>query len=143
MPDITGANATFALSVPDVFPAPIQLQGFAADDVFDVDPIESAEVLIGVDGILSAGFVFSLVRQTIALQADSDSNALFEAWHAANIVARTNFFAQGIVILTAIDTKWVLANGALTSFPPMPNVHRLLQPRRYGVTWQSVSPAIP
>jgi hypothetical protein len=30
--------------------------------------------------------------------------------------------------------------GALTSYPTMPNAARTLQPRRFQITWQSVTP---
>jgi hypothetical protein len=142
MPDITGANAIFTIAVLSVFPAPIQLQGFSAEDVFDTDPIESAEVVMGVDGVLSTGFVFVPVKQTITLQADSASNAIFDAWWAANQVLKKSLAATGIIILTAVNTKWALINGALTSYQPIPNTHKRLQPRRFGITWQAVSPAI-
>lgn len=143
MGDITGANSIFTLSVGTIFPAPIQLQGYAADDAFNTDPLESAELSMGVDGILSGGFVFVPVRQTIALQADSPSVALFDGWWAQNQTLRQNFKAQGVIILKAIGTKWALVNGSLTSYTPIPSVHKLLQPRRFGITWESVSPAIP
>lgn len=142
MGDITGANATYMLSITDLFPAPIQLQGFAADDVFDTDPLESAEVLMGVDGFLSAGFVFVAVKQSVTLQADSNSNLIFDVWWTANQSTRSNFFANGVVLLPAINTQWAMINGALTSYPPTPNVKKLLQPRKYGITWGGISPAV-
>ena len=142
MADITGATATFVLAIASLFPAPIQLQGFAADDVFTTDPQESAEVLMGVDGFLSTGFVFVPVRQMIALQADSPSNDLFDFWHASMVAAKQAFFAQGNVNLPAINRNWTLINGTLTTYPPVPDGKRLLQPRRFGITWESISPAV-
>lgn len=139
---ITGANAVFMLTIPDVFPAPLKLQGFAADDVCDTEPQEIAETLMGVDGNQSAGFVFNSVKQVIALQADSPSISLFDAWAAAQRVARAIFEAQGVIILTDLGIKWVLVDGVMTTYPPIPNIKKLLQPRRFGMTWESVSPAI-
>lgn len=141
MADITSANAVYMLTI-DIFPAPQQLQGFAADDIFDTDPIESVETLMGVDGFLSAGFVFVPVRQQIHLQADSPSGSLFDAWWAANQVGRQSLFATGVVTLTALGTKWALFNGVLRSYQPIPNARRVLQPRVFGITWESVSPAV-
>lgn len=143
MGDITGANATFMISVTSVFPAPVQLQGFAADDVFETDPLESVEHYMGVDGILSAGFVFVPVRMGISLQADSPSNQLFDAWWAAMQAARGVFFANGVVILPNVGQKWALAQGILQHYQPVPPVKKLLQPRKHGILWTAVSPAIP
>jgi len=148
---ITGANAVYTLAIsppaasPQIsatlFATPIQLQGFAADDSFSTEPLASVEVMMGVDGLLSAGFVYVPVRQTIAIQADSTSNALFDAWWNAMQVTKDVYFAQGVIILTATQTKYSLVNGALTQYHPLPDVKKLLQPRRYGITWQSVTPA--
>lgn len=142
MASITGATSTIALSIPGLFPAPQLLKGFEADNVFDTEPIDSAEFYMGVDGKLSAGFVFVPVRQTFMLQADSASNQLFDLWWTTMQQTKDVLFASGIVTLTAIGTKWAMNNGILTSFPPMPAVKKLLQPRHYTVTWESITPAV-
>ena len=135
---ITSANATFLLGIADVFPVPQQLTQFAADDLFDTEAIDSAEVRMGVDGSLTAGFVFVPVKQTITLQADSPSCALFDAWWAAQQVAKDVFSAFGIVILPGLGTKWALTNGFLTSYKPIPDAKKLLEPRKFGITWEKV-----
>jgi hypothetical protein len=142
MATITAANAIFTLSISDLFPAPQRLQGFAADDIFDTDAIESAETLMGVDGVLSAGFVFVPVKQSISLQADSASNNLFETWWTTQQSVQDIFFASGIVILPGISKKFTMTQGALTTYAPTPGVKKLLQTRKYGITWQSVIPAV-
>lgn len=151
MGTISGANAIYTLSIsppasaPQVsatlFAAPVQLQGFAADDAFATEPLASVETLMGVDGILSAGFVYVPVRQTITLQADSASNALFDLWWNAMQTSKDVYLAQGVIVLTTIQTKYALTNGSLTTYHPIADVRKLLQPRRFGITWQSVSPA--
>lgn len=137
---ITGANATYLLSIPPIFPLPQQLQGFAADDVFDTDPVEASEVLMGVDGIMSAGFVFVPVKQNISIQADSDSATLFDNWYLAQQTIKDVYYAYGIVNLNTIGKKWILNKGSLTTYPPIPNVKKLLQPRKFTITWQSATP---
>jgi hypothetical protein len=142
MGSITSANATFLLAVAGVFPVPQQLQGFSADDIFGTDPLEVAETSMGVDGVLSAGFVFVPVKQSITLQADSDSNNIFDDWYLAEQVAKDKFRCSGIVLLPSIGKKWTLNNGAMTTWPPMPDAGKVLRPRKFGVTWESVSPAV-
>lgn len=142
MASITGANAVVMLSIPGLFPVPVELKGFAADDIFDTDAIESAETLMGVDGVLSAGFVFVPVMQTYALQADSPSTFFFDTWWASQQQVQDVYFANGVVLLTAVGKKWTLTKGALTSYKPIPDTKKLLQPQRHRITWQSVFPAI-
>jgi tail fiber protein gp32 len=137
--DITGANATYTIVVAVVFPSPQQLQGFAADDIFTSDPLESTETLMGVDGKLSAGFVFVPVNQEIRLQADSISNAIFDQWYQQQTQSRQVFPATGVVTLPALNQKWSLQNGFLVRYTPMPSAKKLLQPRQFGIRWESVS----
>ena len=142
MATITSANAIYTLSIAGLYPTPVQLQGFAADDIFSTDPIDSAEVLMGVDGILSGGFVFVPIKQSIAIQADSSSNTIFDNWWAANQAATDVYFvANGVIILKSVGTKWALTNGFLTSYIPMPDAGKTLKPRKFGITWNTASPA--
>ena len=97
---------------------------------------------MGVDGVLSAGFVFVAVKQSITLQADSNSNNIFDDWYLAEQVAKDKFRCSGIVLLPSIGKKWTLNNGAMTTWPPMPDAGKVLRPRKFGVTWESVSPAV-
>lgn len=140
MGNITAANAVYILTIPNVLLAPTQLQGFAADDVFDTEPLEAAETLMGVDGILSAGFVFVPVNQSITLQADSASNAVFDAWWGQEQANKTKFPASGQIKLIGIGTKWAMTNGFLTTYPIIPNAGRTLKPRKFMIRWQTAFP---
>lgn len=141
MGSITSANAILTLAIPLVFPVPQQLQGFAADDIFDVPALRSAEVQMGVDGVLSAGFVFVPVPQTLSLQADSASNALFDTWWAQMQATKNTYQAQGLIVLPSIGMKYTLVQGTLTQYKPTPAGKRILQPRQYEITWASINPA--
>ena len=70
---ISSTNAVITLTVPLLFPVPVQLQGWAADDVYDSDEVEFATTIMSVDGILSGGFVNAMIPWNIAFQADSAS----------------------------------------------------------------------
>ena len=139
---ITGATAIVMLSINQLFPDPQQLQGFAVDDVFDNDAIESAETLMGVDGIMSAGFVFVPVEQRFALQADSPSVQFFDFWWSSNQQQQDLFFASGTTFLPSLQKKWNMVKGVLISYKPLPDAKKLLQPQRFGIRWQSIIPAI-
>jgi len=138
MSTITSANAILMLSINNLFSAPQQLQGFAAEDIFDVDDIETAETLMGVDGKLSAGFVFVPVKQGFMLQADSDSITLFEAWYAAEKAVKDKYFANGVAHFNSIGRSYVMTNGVLSGYKPMADGKKVLQPRKFSITWESV-----
>jgi hypothetical protein len=133
---ITAANAIFQLDIPDLFAAPQQLQGFAADDIFGTDDQETVQTSMGVDGLLSAGFVFVETRQRITLQADSASNDVFDQWNGAQQAALDAFPASAVVILPALRKKWQMTRGFLTSYKPIPDAGKILRPRTFTITWQ-------
>lgn len=141
MPSITSVNAVYMLVIPAVFPVPQQLQGFSADDIFDSEALASAEALMGLDGVLSAGFVFVPIKQGISLQADSPSNVVFDAWWTAQQVAKEVFPASAIINLGSIRRTYALATGWLTTYPALPDAKKTLTPRKYGITWGNIIPA--
>lgn len=140
MPDITAANVSFIIGVPLLLPVPQQLQGFAADDVFDVDDIDSTDILMGVDGILSAGMIFAPKPMNIALQADSPSISFFDAWYQGQQANVGAYAAQGVVTFTSIGTSYGLTTGYLSRYKPMADAKKILQPRKFRVTWQTIIP---
>jgi len=141
MGSITSANSIYTLAVTGLFPAPFQLQGFSAEDIFTTQALASVETLMGLDGILSGGFVYVPVVQSISLQADSASNNLFDQWYQAQQIAKDVYTAEGVIILQSIGKKWNLSNGFLSSYPPMPDAAKTLRPRRFAITWNSMNPA--
>lgn len=142
MGDITSANATITLTIPPLFATPQQLQGFSTDDVFDIPAIQSVEVKMGVDGVLSSGFVFREIPMDIFLQADSISNGIFDQWWTQMVAALATYMASGIIRLPGISTKFTLSNGALTSYKPAPPAKKTLDPRKHTITWNMIAPAL-
>jgi hypothetical protein len=142
MATLTSANAILLIGVASIFPTPQQLQGFAADDVTDVEPLANAETVMGVDGILSGGFVFVSIKQGITLQSDSASNFLFDTWYQTQQQNKDVFLATGQIFLPGLGTKWYLTQGFLTQYKPIGDVKRYVQPRKYEITWQSISPSV-
>jgi hypothetical protein len=137
---ITGANAVFMLGIDGVYDSPQQLQGFGPDEISESETLKSAEVVMGVDGQMSAGFVYVPVVQKVTLAASSPSNAIFDAWWSAMQTGQEVLWANGIIILRSVGTKWIGTNGILTGYPIMPAVKRLLQARQFEITWESQIP---
>lgn len=138
---LTAANAVITLSQETLFPQGQQLQGFAADDVTDMDEVEPLEETMGVDGFLSFGFVWMARLQKITLQSDSASNAFFDTINTQQEAAQTAYPLSGTILLPAIGTMWTLINGGLKRYKPMPPVKKIIQPRSYSIVWNKVVPA--
>ncbi len=140
MADITSANAVLLLSVPLLLPVPQQIQGFSTDDIFETEDVTPVETLMGIDGTLSGGFVFTDKPMVITLQASSASNTFFDAWQQAQQAVPMAAPAEGSITLTSVGRTYVLTTGYLTRFRPIFDAKKVLQARRFRITWQNISP---
>lgn len=135
---LTAANSIIMLGVTGLFPTPQKMQGFAADDVADVENMQPTETVMGVDGRLSAGFAPAPIVQNITLQADSESNDFFDQLISAERTAREKYVLFGSIVLPALGRKFVMTRGFLHAFPKMPGIKRTLQARRFTLHWEDM-----
>ena len=136
---ITSANSVFTIVIPGLFPAPVQLQGYASDKAFTTEAIDLAEVQMGVDGRMTAGFVPNPTKQTITLQADSPSKDIFTALIQAMKTAREVFYVSGSIALPSTGESFTLTRGILTNTKQIPDAQKVLQPMDFVITWESVN----
>lgn len=141
MSTLTNANSVLMLSIGGVYPVPQQLQGYATDDMFAVPDVSPTEVVMGVDGKLSAGFTPYPTEIEITLQADSASISIFDTWKVVQDTAREVFYANMTVSLPGTGQKFAMTKGVLTSASPMPTGKRILQPRKWKITFESCTPS--
>lgn len=136
---ITSANSVFTIVVPGLFPAPVQLRGYSSDKAFTTEAVDLAEVQMGVDGRMTAGFVPNPVKQTITLQADSPSKDIFTALIQAMKTAREVYFVSGSIALPSTGEAFTLTRGILTNAKQIPDAQKVLQPVDFQITWESVN----
>jgi len=138
---ITAANSVYMLAITGLFDTPQKLQGYAADAAFASAAVRNGEIVMGVDGRMSAGFVFTPREQTINLQPDSISCDLFDQWDAAQQAAQEVFFASAIITLPGLKKSWAGIKGIMTNFTPIGDVRRVVGPRVFQITWESLLPS--
>ena len=137
--DITSANAVLMMSSFDAgIVVAQQIQEFAVDDAFDFDDVTPTEVQMGLDGVLAAGFVYVPKPMTITLLAGSASNDFFEAINSAQNVGVGAVSMEGVLTLTSVRKSYTLITGYLTRYHPVADGKRVLQPRKYQVTWRQI-----
>ena len=139
--NITSANAVLALSIESIYTTPRVVSGFAAEDAWDFPDVDVAEGMMGVDGVFSAGFVPVVFSMNISLQADSDSNKVFENWWAAQRQRRSPLRASGSVSVPATSRQYQLVRGVLRTYSPAPAAKKVLQPRKFMIQWEAVVPS--
>ena len=138
MSTITSANSSVAIIVPGVYSAPQSIQGYATDDAFTAEAVEKVEAMMGIDGKLSAGYIFNPYKMTITLQADSASLALFTNWQLAQDAVREVIAASATIIIPSIGFKYAMSNGYLTRFQAMPEAKKTLGPPKFEITWEKI-----
>lgn len=138
MSTITSANSSFAIVIPGVYSAPQSIQGYATDDAFATEAIEKAQVMMGIDGKQSGGYVFESYKMTITLQADSNGKDIFNNWQLAQDAGREVIAAAATIIIPSIGYKYAMVNGFMTRFQPMPEAKKVLQPIKYEISWEKI-----
>ena len=138
MSSITSANSVLLIGVAGLYTVPQQLQGFGADDAYAVDPVDVTESLIGVDDIMSSGWVPQMKVMHVTLQADSASNTFFETWYAAQEAAREVYQAFGTIYQPAVSKAYACTNGVLMNYTPLAEAGKTLRPRKFQIRWQTI-----
>lgn len=142
--DITSSNSTVALSIPNLIPTAEIIQQFASDEMFDVEDIEIAEVLMGIDGNLSGGKVYVPIPITFNLQADSKSIPIFETWYSAMAPLGAPILpSQLLLTVRATGAAYMLTNGIMTTYSPAPSAGKTLKPRKFKVVYEAISNGAP
>lgn len=142
MATLTSANSKFTLIATNVFPVPQNIKGFATDEMIDTEQTDLAEVLMGVDGRKSAGYVPAVVTQTFTLQADSPSIKIMDAIIAYTKTTREVVELDGTFSVPATGRSYTLTNGTLTKVSQIPGAKKILQPQKYTIVWESADPAV-
>lgn len=141
MGTITSANAAFTVNVPGVFPVPIPMEGFAADDAFDTENVAPNEAIMGVDAHLSGGYTPYPVKLKFVLQADSPSNLFMDQWRQAMDQAKETFPAFATIVAPSLGKVYTFVLGFLTGAMPTPPGKKVFQAQTYEITFESVSAA--
>lgn len=141
MTTLTVANSAFTLEVASVFPAPIPIVGYTTDDAFDTDNIAPNEVMSGVDGKLSGGYVYVPVKLKFTLQGDSPSQLAIDTWYQSMKSAQDAFTANATIVAPSLGKIWTFSKGFLTGYKPTPNAKKLFQSQAYEITFQDFTSA--
>lgn len=140
---ITSANSVITLFAPQYSPLPLIVGGAATDEWVGIDPQAQAEVMKGVDGRMSAGWLPSITQTTIKLQADSDSLA----WMRGLLTAQTAnreilWLTTGTIMIPGVNESYVLSKGVIENGGIIPGIGKVLSPLVYTIKWDRVVSSI-
>jgi hypothetical protein len=137
---LTVANSAILATVEGLYPSGQRLQGYAADDAFDFTEVENGEYSMGIDGNLSAGFVFNEVPFTLTLQADSPSVLLFENIWNYEVANRTKLTHNWTLTLPDLLRRYDLKGGYMRSYKA-PSGKKILQPAVVQLVFARIQPS--
>lgn len=137
---ITSTNATFQLSIQNVYPNGVTLYGFGVDDAFVAETVDAAETQIGVDSYGVAGYRPREMPMTIRFLATSPSTVVFENWIAAEDQIGDILFASAIILIPSAGRKYACGYGTLMRISPMAEVRRVLANREWRINWLPQGP---
>jgi len=137
---LTVANSVLAMTTEALFPAAQILTGYAADNIFEADAVENGEYSMGIDGKLSAGFVFNEIPFTLTFQADSDSLKLFEQIWQYEVSNRTKLVNNLTITLPSNRRRYDLKTGFMRSYKA-PAGQKILQPAVIAFVFARIEPS--
>lgn len=138
---IPAAGSIAASLLPALAGVGFEVQGYASDDAFATDTVDTVEARKGVDNRASFGYLPRLTKQTVTLMADSPSIVLFETLVGAQDAIQEVITLNGTLSLPSVGRSYALANGALTRITPIAPGKRVLESVTYEMTWDLVTPS--
>lgn len=151
MGSISNANSSLVITprlagalsglLPALAGAGINVQGYSSDDAFATEAVDIAETHIGVDGLMSAGYLPRLNKMSITLSPDSITLPVFNALVGVQDQIKELILLDGILTLQSINTTFALINGVMSRITPIPPGKKVLNPVSYELTWWQITPA--
>lgn len=132
---ITSANSTLILTVEDLYPSGVQLEGFSTDSILTGEDITIAETRMGVDGRLSAGYTPTPKNVTITLETSSPSLEVMVAIYQYMESRKSQPECSMTIDIPDLSQTVSLTQGCLVKARPLPDLKKLLEPTPWGFTF--------
>jgi hypothetical protein len=139
MTTLTTVNSSLTLTINNLYDFPQTIQGYAVDDAFSSDDVDTVQVAMGVDRKLSFGYVPVERKLNIMLQANSASADIFDNLANAQDAIGEVYTVTATIILPSLGNVYVFTNGAMTNYSPMPSSKKILQQRKFSFTFERLT----
>lgn len=136
---ITSANSILTIGVVGLFDTPQTIQGYAPDEAFAAQAAQIGESVVGVDGKIGHGFVFSILPLEITLLPNSDSIPFFDAWINAELAAREKLLCFGVVKYPSVRKKYTFTDGGLNQHPGIIGAKKVLDNQKYIINFSTAN----
>ena len=139
MSTLTTANSILMLKIEDLYPVPVPISGYAVDDAFATDEVKSSATMMGFCGIFSAGFTPFPVLLSFNLLPDILFAVVFDTWIGAERKRGEVYVASATILIQGTGALYTFKRGFLGTFSIMPDAKKILQPRKFTITFEEMS----
>lgn len=136
---ITAADAAMVFTIPAAG-LTFLCEGWSADGMYDYEANQQTETRMSIDGILSGGVVLTPKVMTLKFEANSPTTAFFDAWIQLQVTQRAVLPADAVLTFNNAGKVFAHTKGFLTNAPMVPPANKVLMPRAFQITWQTVVP---
>lgn len=137
--NITSANSSVHIIVPERYPSGFYAEDYAADNMFETAALQNAEDLMSADGKYHAGFIFNAVEFTLNLNPASSTGITIDDWLSAERAVLSKFTCNMVIAIPSLAIKYNFVNGILFSWMPTPPAQRILASRPAVFHFESVT----
>lgn len=137
--NVTSEDIQVILTIPGVFPAGTQIEGFGAGTALVPENLDVAVATMGVDGKMSAGRKPDLCKVKVTLAADSLSCDSFEEWKGQQDAFGMLYYADMTVLYPGLGKLYSYQKGVLKTFKPAADAKNKLEDSEYEIHFESVS----
>lgn len=145
---ISGSSIVLTFAVQTYSPAPVTIRGYGPDETVDAEALTVGEVMKGIDGFGTSGFMQTTLVTPFTLLADPQvvpSIDFMDGWMGAQMLLNGGtgdvlYAINGVITYPSLKRQMQVNNGTLRSFKPIPQGQKLLRPRQFSIEWINWSP---
>ena len=133
--NLTSANSVVILTVADLYPSGVQLEGFSTDQILSGEDVTVGEARMGVDGRLSVGYTPTPKNIVITLEASSPSLEVMQNIYSRFESTKTALECSMTIIIPALSQVFNFVQGSLIKGRPVPDLKKILDPTQWTFTF--------
>lgn len=137
--NITSASARVWVVVPALYPAGFEVNDFGADQMINIQPLDTKEDRMSADGKYHAGIIYNPQEMDFTLQPTSDAADKFGRLHAFERAAVAPFQLNMTIEYPATGKKYNCVNGILYSFHVLSPAERILGERQVTLRFENIT----
>ena len=139
--NITSANSEIILTVENLYPSGIKLEGYSTDTAWASEDVTLAEGRMGVDGKLAIGMTPSPKTITLTFEANSPSLKQLENIAACMDLNMTIYATDMQVTIPSRKKEYHLTKGSMMRGRLLPDGKKVLDPQAFTFMFEKIKPS--